>query len=121
MENISEINMEDNNFLLLNSLAMNCLDREEYADFLTLMTKIRDRSIPVLEQIKDNIDKQKEYKYPHDIEITLQSKIFQNNQKGERIKLSEYTEVPLLVKVSLDQDPKEVVKNICNYIVGINK
>jgi hypothetical protein len=123
MEDIFGINMEENNnFVLLNSLAMSCLDRKEYADFLTVMKKIRDRSIPVLEHLRDNQQEAVEQlRYPHDIELILQCKIFKNNQRGERVELSTYTEVPLLVKVPLDQEPRDIINNICNYIVGINK
>lgn len=121
MENIFEINMEDtNNFLLLNSLALNCLNREEYADFLTVMQKIRDRSLPVLEQLKEKTPVDG-IRYPHDIEINLQYKVFKNNQLGERVELSKYSEIPLLVKVPLDQDPNILIKDICNHIVGITK
>lgn len=121
MENISEINMEDtNNFLLLNSLAINCLNREEYADFLTVMQKIRDRSMPVLEQLKEKTQVDG-LRYPHDIDINLQYKLFKNNQLGERVELLNYSEIPLLVKVPLDQDPNNIIKDICNYIAGITK
>ena len=112
---------ENNNFILFNALAMRCLNREEYADFLTVMQKIRDRSISVLEHLKENDNNIDEIRYPHDIELTLQYKIFQNNQIGQRIKLSEYAEVPLLIKVPLDKEPNNILKDIYNYIAGINK
>jgi len=113
--------MEDNNFVLLNSLAMKCLNREEYADFLTVMQKIRDRSLPVLEYLKNNETTVEQIRYPHDLELHIRYKLFQNNQKGEQAKLLEYSEIPLLVKIPLDKDPKVVMQNICDYIVGINK
>lgn len=122
MENILEINMEENNnFVLLNSLAMKCLNREEYADFLTVMQKIRDRSIHVLEYLKDNPPTEDTIRYPHDLELILKYKLYQNNQKGERVELKEYSEIPLLVKIPLDKDAKTTVKTICDYILGLDK
>lgn len=111
---------ENNNFQLLNSLALNCLSREEYADFLTVMGKIRDRSISVLEHLKEK-EKVDTIRYPHDIEITLQYKIFKNNQLGQRVQLSTYSEIPLLVKVPLDQNPEDTINNICSQISGAVK
>jgi len=115
--------MEDNNFVLLNSLAMKCLNREEYADFLTVMQKIRDRSIPVLQHLKQTqeTESDSQIRYPHELELVLEYKLFQNNQRGERTNLLEYSEIPLLVKVPLDQDPKTILQNICNNIIGTNR
>ena len=113
---------ENNNFILLNNLAIHSLSREEYADFLTIMGKIRDRSIGVLETLKENSNNtDSKLRYPHDLELNIAYKLFQNNQKGERTKLSEYSEIPLLVKIPLDQDPKKIIQDICNYISDITK
>lgn len=114
--------MEENNLVVLNSLALNCLDREEYAIFLTIMGKIRDRSIKAIEYLKQHQEaNNNELRYPHDIELTVQYKIFQNNQRGERIKLKEYSEIPILLKVPLDKDPSATIKDISDYIIGIYK
>ena len=114
---------ENNNFVLLNSLAINSLNREEYADFLTIMGKIRDRSISVLEHLKNKTSEQPidQLRYSHDLDITLQYKLYKNNQKGERINLEEYSEIPILIKISLDKDPKQIISDIHNSIVGIVK
>lgn len=92
-------------FLLLNDLAINCLSREEYAKFLTLMQNIRDRSIKVIDKKKKEKLDEPTIKYPYDLECILQCKIIKNNQKGERIELSEYLEVPILIKVPIGEEP----------------
>lgn len=111
---------ENNHFVLLNNLATHSLNREEYADFLTIMGKIRDRSISVLQNLKEQ-ETTNQLRYPHDLELNIEYKLFQNNQKGERVKLSEFSEIPLLVKIPLDKDPKQIIKDICDYIIGIAK
>lgn len=104
-------------FLLLNDLALNCLSREEYANFLTIMKHIRDRSISVISQIKENQKEESTIRYSHDIEINLQYKIFKNNQIGERVELSQYSELPLLIKVPMDEDPETKIKTIYKKII----
>lgn len=104
-------------FLLLNDLAINCLSREEYAKFLTLMQNIRDRSVTVIEKKKKEKVDEPTIKYPYDLECNLQCKVFKNNQKGERVELSEYLEIPFLIKIPIGGDPKTKIEQLYKKIV----
>lgn len=103
-------------FIILNDLAVNCLSREEYAQFLTLMQNIRDRSSKVIEKNNEEKLEISKIKYPYDLECNLQCKIFKNNQKGERIELSEYLEIPLLIKVPIGEEPRTRIEQLYKKI-----
>lgn len=111
-------NIPDNNLFILNELATKCLSKEDYAIFLTIMQKIRDRSLTVLNASKKQSEVEHSLiKYSHDIDLNLQIKLFQNNTKGERIKLSDYSEIPFMVKVPMGKDPKETIDRIYNAMM----
>lgn len=105
-----------NNLLALNELALRCLDREEYANFLTVMSKIRDRSKDLIPENTEINQEENLKKYSHDLELVLETKIYRNNHKGERVELEQYKEIPFLIKVPIGDDPLLYIKYICKFI-----
>lgn len=106
------------NLLALNELALKFLNREEYADFLTVMSKIRDRirESPLNEILQQNNTIEDNKKYSHDIEINLETKVYRNNHKGERIELEQYKEIPFLIKIPIGEDITTRLNDICKFI-----
>lgn len=107
-----------NNLLALNQLALTYLDREEYADFLTVMSKIRDRAKELIpaQDTKEISFEQNLKKYSHDIDLNLEVKVFRNNHKGERVELKEYKEFPFLIKVPIGENESLRINKICDFI-----
>lgn len=106
-------------------LAKKFLNNQEYTRFADLLISIDRRLGKTIDKIKTQQDTNKSddiknLRYPHDIEINIIAKLFRNNQIGERVELIKRTEIPILKKLGIPDDPQEylntTIKNIINMI-----
>jgi hypothetical protein len=103
--------------IALNNLAATFFTKEEYAVFLDLMERLRDRAAEVADAVNQETSPPKiKKKYSHDIKINLDITTYKNNHKGERIELLDFDSQELTVKIPLGQEPKDVVQKIKNTI-----
>lgn len=106
----------------LSYLASKSLNKLEHTVFATLLKKIElvmsslsnENLSPEQQEEKEKL----EYRYSHDIEMNIICKIYKNNQKGERVELFKYMELPMIVKCPLGTDPEAEIVLIQNKIIN---
>ena len=100
--------------IALNQMALMFFDRLEYATFIDLMEKLRDRASEHTPKNKSP-DKQTK-KYSYDIEVKTEFTTYKNNHKGERMELSGFDIQEVLIKTPLGEEPQNKIEDIKNSI-----
>lgn len=90
---------------------------KEYAQFVDLFSTLNDRILE--DKIFDQKIVDKDIKYPYEIEIMLNMKIFRHDQLGQRVELQKCLEIPFLKKIPIGQEPSSVVNSINNAIDNV--
>lgn len=98
-------------------LATKYLNNTEYAQLIDLLQTLNDRMDEPDESAENFTNKN--IKYPYDIELILNIKLFRHNQLGERVELVQSSEVPFVKKVSIGQEPSEIINSIISTITNI--
>jgi hypothetical protein len=101
--------------IALNEMAVIFFDRAEYAVFIDLMEKLRNRSSDYAKKTTPEEIKT-EKKYSYDIEVKTEFITYKNNHKGERIELFDFDINEILVKIPLGKDPKNKINDLKNSI-----
>lgn len=105
---------------IISILAKQFLDNKEYSLFSDLFHKINERVKTYSDQKNDINTTDKNLKYPYDIDIQLNIKLYKNNQIGERVELVSNIEKKILKKISIGQEPNTIIQNTINTIENIN-
>lgn len=119
MEGLHNIRKEQMQELVaLHNLSRMFLKREEYAVFIDLVERIKNRAENA-ENILDQADQKEEIslKYSYDIEMEISYKTYRNNQKGERVATEDYSIKNFLFKVPLGEKPEEKISQINQSIL----
>lgn len=100
-------------------LAKQTLNNTEYATFFDILALIDKRIVLLKSQSENsnNTAEKKELRYPHDLILTLDVKIFRNNQIGERVELVDCERQQIIKKLSLIDDVSEYLKNLVQKIL----
>lgn len=98
-------------------LAEQYFNPKEYAQFIDLLNILNSRLSNITIPASNISDK--DIKYPYEIEIMLNMKIFRHDQLGQRVELEKCLEIPFLKKIPIGQEPSSVVNSINNAIDNV--
>lgn len=114
MENLHNIEEKMQELVALHNLSKMFLKREEYAVFIDLVERIKNRAENAADNL-DQVDTEEEkssLKYSYDIEVEISYKTYRNNQKGERIATEDFAVKNFLFKVPLGENPEDKISQI---------
>jgi hypothetical protein len=113
MENVPNIEEKMQELVALHNLSRMFLKREEYAVFIDLVERIKNRAENAANNL-DEVDTEEKttLKYSYDIEVEISYKTYRNNQKGERVATEDYVVKNFLFKIPLGEEPKDKISQI---------
>lgn len=99
-------------------LAKQYFTNQEYVKFVDLFAILNERIANDI-VTEDETTKEKDIKYPYQIELVLNTKLFRHNQLGERVELIKVLEFPFTKKVMIGEEPLPIIESIVNAIQNI--
>lgn len=118
MESLHNIEEKMQELVALHNLSRMFLSKAEYALFIDLVERIKNRAQDADNILNETEEKERStLKYSYDIEMEISYKTYRNNQKGERVATEDYSVKSFLLKVPIGEEPEDKISQINKSIL----